>query len=685
MSIPDTITLSPLTRRRPKACGAFLLSLARKHVSFSSYTIAAFPIYIILYARDACGHNPASTRVLKLLQKANSLFLLPFHKKCLPLHSVSKGCDDPNYSLIVFYHISHIREVLFALILIRMNLSGTIDFQPKFFKAIRHYSGSRLKSDLISGIVVAIVALPLAIAFAIASGVSPTIGLTTAIIGGFIVSLLGGNSVQIGGPTGAFIIIVYTIIQQFGIAGLGVATFMAGLILVFMGVFHLGTVIKFIPYPIVVGFTAGIALTIFSTQINDLLGLGLTDVPGEFIPKWGLYFQSLSRISLTTVAVAAASLAIIILTPRISKKVPGALTAIIIVSAAVWMLESFCPGFNVETIGDRFGSMPTDLPTPHTFSLDMATINALLPSAFTIAVLGAIESLLSATVADGITGSHTNSNTELIGQGAANIVVPFFGGIPVTGAIARTMTNISNGGRTPVAGIVHALVLLLIFLFAMPLINYVPMATLAAVLMVVAYNMSGWRTIAALLHTPKSDITVLGVTFILTVIFDLTIAIEIGLLLAMILFLRRVTENTQIRVYSDHLDVAEGTDSDSHEVLDVAKGVSVYEIDGPFFFGIATKFDELMRSTTGNVKPLVRIIRMRKVSFIDATGLHNLEILIRSSENEGIRIVLSGVNENVRHSLHSAGIDTLIGADNICDHISRAVTKANALAESLRR
>lgn len=343
------------------------------------------------------------------------------------------------------------------------------------------------------------------------------------------------------------------------------------------------------------------------------------------------------------------------------------------------------PGLHIETIGERFGSMSTDIPLPHGFDLNMTTINLLLPSAFTIAVLGAIESLLSATVADGVTGSRTNSNTELIGQGIANICVPFFGGIPVTGAIARTMTNISNGGRTPMAGIVHALVLLLIFLFAMPLINYIPMACLGAVLMVVAYNMSGWRTIVGIFRAPKSDISVLLVTFFLTVIFDLTIAIEIGLLLAMVLFLRRVTENTEIKVYSEKLDVAEGTDLDQHEVLDVAPGVSVYEIDGPFFFGVATKFDEMMRATVGNVKPLVRIIRMRKVAFIDATGLHNLEMLINSSNSEGIHIVLSGVKDNVRDVLVHAGIDRLVGADHICSHISQAVVMANGLAERLRR
>ncbi len=560
-----------------------------------------------------------------------------------------------------------------------MDFSGTIDFRPKLISALKHYNMERLRTDITAGIVVGIVALPLAIAFGIASGVSPSIGLITAIIGGFLVSALGGNSVQIGGPTGAFIVIVYNIIAQFGLQGLAIATLMAGLILVALGLFRLGTIIKFIPYPIVVGFTAGIALTIFSTQINDFLGLGLRDIPSEFLPKWGMYLRSIGNIDIATSATAIISLLIIIFTPKISKKLPGALIAIVLVTAGAYLASIFLPGFSVETIGDRFGTMNTDIPAPHGFRIDMATINMLLPSAFTIAMLGAIESLLSATVADGVTGSRTDSNTELIGQGVANIVVPFFGGIPVTGAIARTMTNITNGGRTPVAGIVHALVLLLIFLFAMPLINYIPMACLAAVLVVVAYNMSGWRTIVGIFHAPKSDISVLMVTFLLTVIFDLTIAIEIGLLLAVVLFMRRVMENTEIKVYSEQLDVAEGTDLSQHEMLDVAPGVSIYEIDGPFFFGIATKFDEMMRSTLGS-KPLVRIIRMRKVAFIDATALHNLELLIKSSQSEGIHIVLSGVRPAVSETLMHAGIDRLVGADHICDHISKAVVMANRIA-----
>lgn len=564
-----------------------------------------------------------------------------------------------------------------------MKLSGTIDFRPKLLQTLNHYTSASFKDDLVAGTVVGIVALPLAIAFGIASGVSPTIGLITAIIGGFLVSACGGNSVQIGGPTGAFIVIVYSIIQNFGLEGLAIATFMAGLILILLGLFHLGTVIKFIPYPIVVGFTSGIALTIFSTQINDFFGLGLTDVPSEFLSKWGVYIMNFGNIDLATLAVGIVSLAVIILTPKISRKLPGSLIAIVLVTAGVYLIHTFIPGIHIETIGDRFGSLPTDIPTPEGFELSMASINKLMPSAFTIAILCAIESLLSATVADGVTGSRTDSNTELIGQGIANVVVPFFGGIPVTGAIARTMTNISNGGRTPVAGIIHTVVLMLIFLFLMPLINLVPMACLAAVLIVVSYNMSGWRTVVGIFKAPKSDISVLLVTFFLTVIFDLTIAIEIGLMLAIILFLRRVMENTQIRVYSEQLDVAEGTEATTHELLNVAPGVEVYEIDGPFFFGVATKFDDIMRSTLSE-KPLVRIIRMRRVPFIDATGVHNLEILIKSSQQMGIHIVLSGVNDNVRAVLIKNGIDTLVGQDHVCDHITRAVAMANAIATDAR-
>ncbi len=561
-----------------------------------------------------------------------------------------------------------------------MNLAFGLNFKPKIISELKNYNLSKFKDDIVAGIVVGIVALPLAIAFGIASGVTPTVGLITAIIGGFLVSALGGNSVQIGGPTGAFIVIVYNIIQNYGLTGLAIATFLAGVILIVLGVFKLGTIIKFIPYPIVVGFTSGIAVTIFSTQIVDFFGLTVDKVPSDFVSKWGVYFDNFGSISLLTTIVGVLTVGIIVCTPYISKKLPGALIAIIVMTGAVYFLNGIEGLGSVETIGDRFGSLPNNIPSPHRIGINMETINLLLPSAFTIAVLGAIESLLSATVADGATGNRTNSNTELIGQGVANMVVPFFGGIPVTGAIARTMTNISNGGKTPVAGIIHAIVLLLIFLFLMPLINYVPMACLAGVLVMVAYNMSGWRTVKGILKNPKSDISVLIVTFILTVLFDLTIAIEIGLLLAVVLFIRRVMENTQVKVFSDQIDIADGTDSSKHEVLNVVKGVEIYEIDGPFFFGVATKFDEVMRSM--GEKPLVRIIRMRKVPFIDSTGIHNLEILIKSSKKEGIPVVLSGVNPHVHKVLKNAKVEEMIGSDHICSNITAAVKLANSLVEN---
>lgn len=562
-----------------------------------------------------------------------------------------------------------------------MKFRGKPDFHPAIIDACRNYSMARFRTDLTAGIVVGIVALPLAIAFAIASGVGPTTGLVTAVIGGFIVSALGGNSVQIGGPTGAFIVIIFNIIQMYGLSGLAIATFMAGCILVLMGLFRLGTVIKFIPYPIVVGFTAGIALTIFSTQMPDFFGLTITEkIPGDFIGKWGVYISHFGGVHLPTLFVALISLLIIIMVPKVSKKLPGSLTAIILVTWMVWGLREYFGVTGIQTIGDRFGHLESSLPHASNIGINMESVNLLLPSAFTIAMLGAIESLLSATVADGRTGDRTNCNTELMGQGFANMVVPVFGGIPVTGAIARTMTNITNGGKTPVAGIVHAAVLLVIFLFAMPLIDLVPMSCLAAVLIMVSYNMSGLRTIKGMVHNPKGDVSVLVVTFLLTVIFDLTIAIEIGMLLAVVVFLRRVSENTTVRVYGEQLDAAEGTDLSKHEVLDLHPGVSVYEIDGPFFFGAATKFDEIVRLSLEDL-PKVRIIRMRKVPFIDSTGIHNLELLIRSSHSEGIRIVLSGVRDSVRECLHKAGIDRLIPDECICDHISKAVVVANAIAE----
>ena len=553
-----------------------------------------------------------------------------------------------------------------------------IDFQPKLFEGLRHYSREKFIADLMAGIIVGIVALPLAIAFGIASGVTPEKGLITAIVGGFIVSALGGSSVQIGGPTGAFIVILFGIIQGYGLEGLAIATAMAGALLVLMGLFRLGGIIKFIPYPIVVGFTSGIALTIFTTQIKDLLGLTIDKLPADCLSQWAVYFQHLNSINPISLLIGVGSILIIAVMPKISRKIPGSLVAIIVMTAVAYLLKEVGGISGIETIGDRF-NISNEIPEPQPLHINMETINQLLSPAFTIAILCAIESLLSATVADGAISEHHNSNTELIGQGVANIVVPFFGGIPVTGAIARTMTNINNGGRTPVAGIIHALVLLAIFLLLMPLIELVPMACLAGVLVIVAYNMSGWRTVRSLLRNPKSDIAILATTFILTVVFNLTIAIEIGMLLAVLLFLRRVSENVQVSVLRDELDVAQGTEMTQHETLNIAKGVEVYEINGPFFFGVATKFDEVMREMGD--KPVVRIIRMRKVPFIDSTGLHNLQILVESSHREGIRVILSGVNPSVQETLRKSGLNQIVGNENICDHISKAVEKANAFVE----
>ncbi len=549
------------------------------------------------------------------------------------------------------------------------------DFQPKLFAVLKNYNREKFFTDLMAGIIVGIVALPLAIAFGIASGVSPEQGLITAILAGFIISFLGGSTVQIGGPTGAFIVVVYGIIQEFGFEGLAVATVIAGIMLLMMGALKLGTVIKFIPYPIIVGFTSGIALTIFTTQMKDLFGLSMETVPADFISKWYAYFKSAGTVNGGAALVGVSSILIIVITPKLFKKIPGSLVAIIVMTLAVYLLKKYAGLSGIETIGDRF-QIQAALPQPAMPSLNMNTIHMLLPAAFTIAILGAIESLLSATVADGVTGDKHNSNTELIAQGAANIVVPFFGGIPATGAIARTMTNINNGGRSPVAGIIHAVVLLLILLFLGPLTKHIPMACLAGVLVIVSYNMSEWRTFRSLLKNSTSDVAVLLTTFLLTVIFDLTIAIELGLLLAMLLFMKRMTETTRVSVVKDQIDLSsEGEIYREEEKLDLKKGVEVYEIDGPFFFGIANKFDECMK-VLGD-KPQVRIIRMRKVPFMDTTGLHNLESLYRLSEKEKIRMVLSGVNEQVRKVLEKSGLADKIGKENICSNIQEAIGKAN--------
>ncbi len=558
---------------------------------------------------------------------------------------------------------------------------------PAFFKVMKGYTTKQFSTDLMAGIIVGIVAIPLAIAFGIASGVGPTEGLITAIVAGFLISLLGGTKVQIGGPTGAFIVIIYGIIQQHGLTGLMIATIMAGVLLIFMGLFRLGSVIKFIPYPVVVGFTGGIALTIFSTQMNDFFGLGIEKVPADFISKWVCYAENFSSINVWSFGVALISLLIIIFTPRISKKIPGSLVAIIFATLGVWILKNFTDfegAKAITTIGDLY-TLPSGIPAPKVPSLELAEgetlyslIQTLFPAAFTIAILGAIESLLSAVVADGVVGGKHDSNAELVGQGMANIVTPFFGGIPATGAIARTMANINNGGRTPVAGMVHTVVLVLVLLFMGGLVGLIPMPCLAAVLVMVAYNMSGWRTFVSLAKNPKSDFAVLMTTFVLTVVFDLTIAIEIGLLLAIFLFLRRISESVQIRDFHDEIDPNVETDVASHEEkLHIPSQTEVYEIEGPYFFGVANKFDEIMGHYAET--PKVRIIRMRRVPFIDSTGIHNLETLCQQSKKAGIQVVLSGVKPHVHDTLRKAGFFHTLQEEFVCSHINIALEKAREI------
>lgn len=553
-----------------------------------------------------------------------------------------------------------------------MKISG---FKPVLFQDLRNYNKEKFTADIMAGIIVGIVALPLAIAFGIASGVTPEKGIITAIVAGFAISLFGGSKVQIGGPTGAFIVIIYGIIQEYGLEGLAIATIMAGAFLVLLGVFRLGTIIRFIPYPIVVGFTSGIALTIFTTQIKDLLGLQMDEVPADFISKWVAYVKNIGTTDLWTAAVGIVSIIIIALTPKVSKKVPGSLVAIVVMTLLCLLLESQF-GISVDTIGDRF-KISSELPAAEMPAMNWEAVKGLVQPAITIAVLGAIESLLSATVADGVTGQRHNSNQELIGQGIANILTPMFGGIPATGAIARTMTNINNGGKTPISGIIHAAVLLLIFLFLMPYAQYIPMSCLAGVLVIVSYNMSGWRTLREMANNPKSDVVVLWLTFTLTVVFDLTIAIEVGIILACFMFMKRMTETTHVSVLTDEIEANAESDFEVHneENLVIPDGVEVYEIDGPFFFGIANKFDDVMASMSD--KPKVRIIRMRRIPFIDSTGIHNLHNLISMSHKEDIKIILSGVNDDVRKMLERNGFNELVGKRFICPNINVALEVAS--------
>lgn len=552
-----------------------------------------------------------------------------------------------------------------------------VGFKPKLFSTFKNgYSKQTLVQDLLAGVIVGIVALPLAIAFGIASGASPEAGILTAIVAGFIISFFGGSKVQIGGPTGAFIVIVFGIIQEYGMNGLMIATFMAGAFLILMGVLHLGTIIKYIPYPIVVGFTSGIALTIFATQIKDLFGLQIDSVPADFLGKWSVYAQHIGTVNWWSLLVGLCSILIIVFTPKVNRRIPGSLAAIVLMTLATLGLKAL--GIEgIETIGDRF-SISSALPQPEVPRITWDSVCHLAQPAMVIAMLGAIESLLSAAVADGVIGDRHDSNQELVAQGIANMVSPLVGGIPATGAIARTMTNINNGGRTPVAGIAHAVVLALIYLFLMPLVKYIPMSCLAGILMVVAYNMSEWRSFRAILRNPKSDIIVLLVTFFLTVIFDLTIAIEVGVLIACLLCMKRMAETTNVSVLSDEIDPMADTDVQGNlEHLIIPEGAKVYEINGPYFFGIGNKFEEMMGDMGGRAK--VRIIRMRKVPFIDSTGVHNLSNMCRMCAQMGVKVVLSGVNPTVMKVLENAGMDDVVGKENICSHISLALKRAEEI------
>ena len=563
-----------------------------------------------------------------------------------------------------------------------MNFNISSVFKPEFFKLFvkGEYDKKTFTSDLIAGIIVGIIALPLAIAFGIASGVTPQQGIITAIVAGVLTSLLGGSRFLIGGPTGAFIVIVAGIVAKYDMQGLIIATIMAGVMLVAMGIFKLGNIIKFIPYPIVVGFTSGIALVIFSTQIKDLLGLSITELPAEFIPKWISYFSNISSINLWETALGVVSLIIIIYWPKITKKIPGSLIAIICGTVIALLLKNFA-GIEFVTIGSKFPELAGGiaLPVPEAPEITISTVTGLFQPAITIAILCAIESLLAAMVADGVTGRKHDSNTELIGQGITNIITPMFGGIPATGAIARTMANINNGGRTPVAGIIHGVVLLLIFLFFIPYAVYIPLTSLAAVLIIVAYNMSEWRTFKYLLKGHKADVSVLLITFFLTVVIDLTVAIEVGVVLAIILFVKRISESSSIKIIGQQIA---GTESDEYiatnvENFVIPKEVEVYEIDGPFFFGLASKIDELDTANKHRQKIKVRVIRMRKVPFIDSTGLNNLRNLWKRSKKEGICMILSGVNDTVLNSLEKAGFADEIGREYIFPHIVAALAKAN--------
>ncbi|MEH6763119.1 MAG: SulP family inorganic anion transporter [Aequorivita antarctica] len=549
-------------------------------------------------------------------------------------------------------------------------------FTPKFFSLLKKgISKEQFRKDLIAGLIVGIVALPLAIAFAIASGVSPDKGLITAIIAGLVISVLGGSRVQIGGPTGAFIVIVYAIVQEFGVDGLIIATFMAGIIMIAMGIARLGNLLKFIPHPLIVGFTSGIAIIIFSSQIKDFFGLSIETVPADFIEKWKVYALNFSSINWSAVAIATGTILLAFNFHRVSKKIPGSIVAILLSTLAVYFFNIPVP--TIETV---FGEIPNELSMPNFPHINFATVQKLIQPAFAIALLGGIESLLSAVVSDGMIGGRHRSNAELVAQGVANCFSSMFGGIPATGAIARTATNVKNGGRTPIAGIVHAIVLLVIMLVLAPYAKLIPMSCLAGILIVVAYHMSEWRQFRSLLKGNKSDVLILLVTFFLTVIFDLVIAIEIGIVLSSFILMKRMSDNTTVQLANDLFANKDNADILFEDELPVLpKGVTMFEINGPLFFGATQTFQDTMNRL--QERPKVLILRMRHVPFIDATGIYRLIEIIKKFSEQNTAIILSGVNDNVLRDLLKSDIYAVLSKENLTDSIEKASERAAQIIE----
>ncbi|MEF9998215.1 MAG: SulP family inorganic anion transporter [Lachnospiraceae bacterium] len=557
--------------------------------------------------------------------------------------------------------------------------------KPKLFSIIKHrgteLSKEQISNDIISGIIVAIIALPLSVALAIASGVTPEKGLITAIIAGFLISFLGGSRVQIGGPTGAFVIIVSGIIAQFGLQGLTIATIMAGLFMIFFGLMKLGGIIKFIPYPTTTGFTSGIAIVLFSTQINDFLGLSIENVPADFVGKWHAYFTNISSIHILTVCVGLVSLLLIILWPKINKTIPGSLVALVVVTLGVKIFH-----IPVETIGSQFGEISNSfhLIDFSSYHITSPMLKELIPPAVTIAFLASIESLLSAVVSDDMIGKKHNSNVELVALGIANIASAIFGGIPATGAIARTAANVKNGGRTPIAGITHAVTLFLIMIFFMPLAKLIPMSTLAAILMVVSYNMSEWRSFKDLLKSTKSDVAVLIITFLLTIFFDLVVAIEIGMIVAMFLFVRRMSETTMIsNISNEYANML--TDDLAHNnqlqketnTLHLDSQIMLYEINGPLFFGASSSFADVMNKV--DIQTNIIILKMTHVSTMDATALNALKQIDQRCRNHHILLLYSELNHQPAKLLNKTGFTTLIGEDRFFDTTEDAINVANEI------